>query len=299
MVKRVREIFYIFYIYIYIFFQTFSVVCANLISSSSSSSSSSFLFLFLFLSLFLFLFLSHHQPTNKKYNPHSQTCQLTYSLTKLTPYIIFMNTIKQINQINQKELNSQTSYKSSWHYDYRDTNYLYIGNIPYNLTTKDLIIIFSQYGIPTHINLIKDKESSKHHRGFGFLKYANFKSCILAIDNFNGIKLGDRYLKVDHNYYKLRGDENEDDYLIDYEEIKREMEEKEKKEKEKKEKRVDNDGRLIEGNKEIKEIEGGEKKEEEEEEDNEEDNDNNDDDEFKDPMAQYLTKTNDKERDDD
>ena len=172
-----------------------------------------------------------------------------------------MNTIKQINQINQKELNSQTSYKSSWHYDYRDTNYLYIGNIPYNLTTKDLIIIFSQYGIPTHINLIKDKESSKHHRGFGFLKYANFKSCILAIDNFNGIKLGDRYLKVDHNYYKLRGDENEDDYLIDYEEIKREMEEKEKKEK-----RVDNDGRLIEGNKEIKEIKGGEKKEEEEEE---------------------------------
>ena len=145
-----------------------------------------------------------------------------------------MNTIKQINQINQKELNSQTSYKSSWHYDYRDTNYLYIGNIPYNLTTKDLIIIFSQYGIPTHINLIKDKESSKHHRGFGFLKYANFKSCILAIDNFNGIKLGDRYLKVDHNYYKLRGDENEDDYLIDYEEIKREMEEKEKKEKKKK-----------------------------------------------------------------
>ena len=128
-------------------------------------------------------------------------------------------------------MNSQTSYKSSWHYDYRDTNYLYIGNIPYNLTTKDLIIIFSQYGIPTHINLIKDKESSKHHRGFGFLKYANFKSCILAIDNFNGIKLGDRYLKVDHNYYKLRGDENEDDYLIDYEEIK-EMEEKEKKERE-------------------------------------------------------------------
>ena len=92
MVKSKGNFLY-FYIYIY-FFQTFSVVCANLISSSSSSSSSSS-FLFLSLFLFLFLFLLHHQPTNKKYNPHS----------KLTPYIIFMNTIKQINQINQKELN--------------------------------------------------------------------------------------------------------------------------------------------------------------------------------------------------
>ena len=192
-----------------------------------------------------------------------------------------MNTIKQINQINQKELISNTSYKSSWHYDYRDTNYLYIGNIPFNLTEKDIIKIFSQYGIPTHINLIKDKDKDKnkqetekkYHRGFGFLKYSNFKSCILAIDNFNGIKLGDRYLKVDHNYYKLRNDENEDDYLIDYNnEIMMKVN--------------DDEEELIEKNKEIKLIKGkGEDKQEKDEEK----------DEFKDPMAQFLTKKEAKE----
>lgn len=204
-----------------------------------------------------------------------------------------MNTVKQINQINQKELNSNTSYKSSWHYDYRDTNYIYIGNIPFNLNEKDIIIIFSQYGIPTHINLIKDKETGKH-RGFGFLKYANFKSCILAIDNFNGIKLGDRILRIDHNYYKLRGDEKEDDYLINYDEVKKEIEAKQDKE----------DIKLIEDKKEtikepIKEENtldvdefkdpmadflNSEKK----------DNDDDDDDEFKDPMEQFIKEKKDK-----
>ncbi|KAG7661282.1 uncharacterized protein J8A68_005174 [[Candida] subhashii] len=183
-----------------------------------------------------------------------------------------MNSIQKINQINQKELNSNTSYKSSWHYDYRDTNYLYIGNIPFNLTSKDLIIIFSQYGIPTHINLIKDKETG-NHRGFGFLKYSNFKSCILAIDNFNGIKLGDRFLRVDHNYYKLHQGENEDDYLIDYEEIKKQIGE---------DKRIENEDNEKEG--EIKLIEAG--------------GSVNDDDEFKDPMEEFLSKK-DKPKDDD
>ncbi|RCK60793.1 U2 snRNP component ist3 [Candida viswanathii] len=179
-----------------------------------------------------------------------------------------MNTVKQINQINQKELNSNTPYKSSWHYDYRDTNYIYIGNIPFNLAEQDVIIIFSQYGIPTHINLVKDKETGKH-RGFGFLKYANFKSCILAIDNFNGIKLGDRILRVDHNYYKLRGNEKEDDYLINYDEVRKEIEEKGRKEQVK----------LIEDKKDS--LTEGKTEEEEDE-------------ELRDPMADFLSKKEDK-----
>lgn len=171
-----------------------------------------------------------------------------------------MNKIRQINQINQKELASKsTTYKSSWHYDYRDTNYVYIGNIPYSITRNDLLVMFSQYGIPTHINLPLDTRTDNYndgndgkdekniapkHRGFAFLKYANFKSCILAIDNFNGVKVGGanvdedrdrnrygdrdrdrdaRYLIVDHTYYKLRYGEREDDYLIDYDKVKKEM----------------------------------------------------------------------------
>ena len=141
-----------------------------------------------------------------------------------------MNKIKQINQINQKELaSSTTTYKSSWHYDYRDTNYIFINNIPTSIKAHDLVIIFSQYGIPTHLNLVHSREGvddgNQQHRGFAFLKYANFKSCILAIDNFNGIKIGDRLLVVDHCYYKLRHGEKEDDYLINYDEVRKQLEE--------------------------------------------------------------------------
>ncbi|EMG46913.1 hypothetical protein G210_2820, partial [Candida maltosa Xu316] len=195
-----------------------------------------------------------------------------------------MNTIKQINQINQKELNSNTSYTASWHYEYRDTNYLYLGNIPFNIVEKDIIIIFSQYGIPTHINMVKDKETGKH-RGFGFLKYANFKSCILAIDNFNGIKLGDRVLRVDHTYYKLRGDEREDDYLINYDEVRKEIEGNEEE--------VPKEPRRITEKKEVDEdrLLTGPTNDEDEFKDPMEtvkQQEDDDDDEFKDPMEQFI-----------
>ncbi|ABN67796.2 predicted protein [Scheffersomyces stipitis CBS 6054] len=136
-----------------------------------------------------------------------------------------MNSIQKINAINQKELATNTSYKASWHYDYRDTNYIYIGNIASDIEEKDIITIFSQYGVPTHINMIKDKETGRH-RGFAFLKYANMKSCVLAVDNFNGVVVYERKLRVDHTYYKLKKDENEDDFLIDYSEVRKQQSEK-------------------------------------------------------------------------
>lgn len=129
-----------------------------------------------------------------------------------------MNAIRKINDINQKELDQKVSDQGSWHYDYKDTSYIFIGNLPTDLKEIDIITIFSQYGIPTHIHLVKDKETNKS-RGFCYLKYQNYKSCILAIDNFNGIKIHDRNIKVDHVYYKIRDDQQEDDFLIDYSEV--------------------------------------------------------------------------------
>ncbi|KAK6204910.1 uncharacterized protein RJT21DRAFT_79834 [Scheffersomyces amazonensis] len=128
-----------------------------------------------------------------------------------------MNSIRKVNEINQRELAQNLSYTQSWHYDYRDTNYIYIGNIPINsMKSIDIITIFSQYGIPSHIHFFDDKPTSGGN-GFAFLKYENFKSCVLAIDNLNGIEvLEGKRLRVDHTYYKLRGSEHEDDYLIDY-----------------------------------------------------------------------------------
>lgn len=126
-----------------------------------------------------------------------------------------MNSIHKIIAINEKELLANVSDGSSWHADYSDTPYIYIGNLHHDLKEKDIVIIFSQYGNPTHVNLIKNKETGKS-RGFCYLKYEDHRSCVLAIDNFNGVKVYDRPLKVDHVYYKLVDGQNEDDFLVEY-----------------------------------------------------------------------------------
>lgn len=66
--------------------------------------------------------------------------------------------------------------------------------------------IFSQYGEPTYINLVRDKETGKS-KGFCFLKYEDQRSCDLAVDNLSGAQVLGRMLSVDHTRYKKRDDE--------------------------------------------------------------------------------------------
>lgn len=136
-----------------------------------------------------------------------------------------MNSIQKINSINQKELDSNVTDSASWHADYKDTPYIYIGFLPQELLEPDILAIFSQYGIPTHLNLIKDKESGKS-KGFCYLKYEDYRSCVLAIDNFNGISVLDKKLKVDHVYFQLKDGQNEDDFKVDYRDAKKQAKER-------------------------------------------------------------------------
>lgn len=126
-----------------------------------------------------------------------------------------MNAIQKILSMNEKELQQNVSDAASWHADYSDTSYIYIGNLHHDLKEDDILKIFSQYGNPTHVNLIKDKETGKS-RGFCYLKYEDHRSCILAIDNFNGVKIFDRPLKIDHTYFRLLEGQNEDEFLVYY-----------------------------------------------------------------------------------
>ncbi|KAM3123724.1 hypothetical protein CJJ07_000217 [Candidozyma auris] len=133
-----------------------------------------------------------------------------------------MNSIYKINAINQKELENNVSDEASWHADYSDTSYIYIGNLHEAIEEKDLVTIFSQWGNPTHVNLIKDRESGKS-RGFAYLKYEDQRSCVLAVDNFNGVLIYERPLKVDHTYFQLREGQEEDDFAVDYSEVMKEQ----------------------------------------------------------------------------
>ena len=125
-----------------------------------------------------------------------------------------MNTIRQTALLNKRELENAIPPSASWHVDYRDTAWVYIGGLPLDLSEGDVVTIFSQFGHPTHINLIRDKETGKI-KGFGFLKYEDQRSCDLAVDNLGGAKVLDRMLRVDHTRYKRGKDEDEDTYRID------------------------------------------------------------------------------------
>ena len=119
-----------------------------------------------------------------------------------------MNSIRAIQALNKRELENGVSSEASWHADYRDTAYIYIGGFPFDLSEGDILTIFSQYGEPTYINLIRDKESGKS-KGFAFLKYEDQRSTDLAVDNLGGATVMGRVLKVDHTQYKRMEGEKE------------------------------------------------------------------------------------------
>ena len=134
-----------------------------------------------------------------------------------------MQSIRSIQQLNQRELDACTyvpaalhfSLQSltflsppsgSWHRDYAHTAFISFGSIPYGLSEGDIITIFSQYGNPVYINLVRDKETGKS-KGFGFLKYEDQRSTDLAVDNLSGAEVLGRVIRVDHSDYKVKDGE--------------------------------------------------------------------------------------------
>ncbi|KAF3480099.1 uncharacterized protein GIQ15_05446 [Arthroderma uncinatum] len=128
-----------------------------------------------------------------------------------------MNAIRQIEALNKTELENAVSPEASWHADYRDTAYIYIGGLPFDISEGDILTIFSQYGNPVHLNLVRDKETGKS-RGFAFLKYEDQRSTDLAVDNLGGATVLGRLLRVDHVRYKRREEEGTEDNLANVDE---------------------------------------------------------------------------------
>merc|ERR1712126_778828 len=110
-------------------------------------------------------------------------------------------------KMNEKELAMGLAGTSkSWHQEYKDSAWIFLGGLPYEMTEGDVICMFSQYGEPVHINLIRDHNTGKS-KGFGFLCYMDQRSTILAVDNLNATKVLGRTIRVDHvHQYKLPKD---------------------------------------------------------------------------------------------
>eukprot|EP00871_Galdieria_phlegrea_P001345 jgi/Galph1/2210/GphlegSOOS_G891.1 len=138
-----------------------------------------------------------------------------------------MQTTKSIQQANAKELalGHIGGYGSSWHDKYADSAYIFVGNLPFELTEGDLLVVFEQYGTIVDVNLVRDQETGKS-KGFAFIGYEDQRSTILAVDNFNGANLLGRTLRVDHvAHYKRKQEENvseEDETLLHSKQMKEE-----------------------------------------------------------------------------
>lgn len=134
------------------------------------------------------------------------------------------------------------STRGSWHDEYRDSAYIFIGGLDPALTEGDVITIFSQFGEVLDIKLPKWTSSSiasqqrrnasttdpyspseerkrqqeteeaqkklGKRRGFGFLQYQDQRSTVLAVDNLNGAQIVGKTLRVDHvkDYKQLEKD---------------------------------------------------------------------------------------------
>ncbi|XP_061265519.1 RNA-binding motif protein, X-linked 2-like [Bos javanicus] len=128
--------------------------------------------------------------------------------------------VKLINELNEREVQLGVAEKVSWHNEYKDSAWIFLGGLPYELTEGDIICVFSQYGEIVNINLVRDKKTGKS-KGFCFLCYEDQRSTVLAVDNFNGIKIKGRTIRVDHvSNYRLPEDSEEMD------EVTRELQER-------------------------------------------------------------------------
>lgn len=116
---------------------------------------------------------------------------------------------RNIQKINNAELEACIlKPELSWHNDYKDQAYIFIGGLNKELTEGDILTVFSQYGVPVDILLVRDKYTGES-KGFAYLKYEDQRSTILAIDNLNGVNIAGRRINVDHVFFEPREDNRE------------------------------------------------------------------------------------------
>jgi len=106
--------------------------------------------------------------------------------------------------------------KSSWHYDYRDTSWISIRRLPKEMSEGDVLAMFSQFGEVEDVHLVRDKETGVS-KGVAFLKYEEWESTVLAVDNFNGTEILDNKLRVDHFRYEAPKKKKEEQEKLSFE----------------------------------------------------------------------------------
>ncbi len=72
---------------------------------------------------------------------------------------------------------------------------IYVGNLPFSLTSDDLTQVFSAYGQVDSASVIVDRDTGRS-RGFGFVEMGNADEARRAIQELDGSDLNGRRLRV-------------------------------------------------------------------------------------------------------
>lgn len=72
---------------------------------------------------------------------------------------------------------------------------LYVGNLPYSVTSSELQDMLAQYGSVKSAEVISDRETGRS-KGFGFVEMGTDEEAQAAIQALNGVQNGGRALTV-------------------------------------------------------------------------------------------------------
>lgn len=72
---------------------------------------------------------------------------------------------------------------------------IYIGNMPYTLTSDELSDLFGQHGQVAEANVIMDRETGRS-KGFGFVDMPNDAEAKDAVNALNSTQMSGRTLRV-------------------------------------------------------------------------------------------------------
>jgi RNA recognition motif-containing protein len=79
--------------------------------------------------------------------------------------------------------------------DNSNSNRLFVGSLPWSITSDDLRLLFSRIGTVTDAVVLTDKKSGKS-KGYGFVELEDPGLIQAAIDKFNGYELKGRTIVV-------------------------------------------------------------------------------------------------------
>ncbi|KAH9260226.1 hypothetical protein BASA81_001395 [Batrachochytrium salamandrivorans] len=102
-----------------------------------------------------------------------------------------------VARLNQQELENKVSDSASWHNDYKDTSWVKVLGLHSALSEGDILCVFSQFGEIDDLNVVREAGTGRIR--LCLIKYEQFKSAWLTVDNFNGAELLSQRLQVDHH----------------------------------------------------------------------------------------------------